>query len=443
MCHPVSPKITPRVLDAFDGLADQEIHRHAAVAKRAVSGHGGGMAQTKANSHERAAGLLLMAAAALALVLANSPLGAAYEAILHAYVGPLSVHAWIADALMAVFFLLVGLEVKREWYDGRLATAEARKLPLIAAVGGMAVPALVFGLTIGFEPQLMSGWAIPAATDIAFALGVLALIGARAPAAIKLLLVTIAIVDDIGAVAIIAVFYTEQLDWPALLASAAIVAAMFGLNRAGVRKLWPYLAGFAVLWLAVFASGVHATIAGVLAAFTLPLGRGERHSLLKRLEHRLHPWVMYGIVPLFGLASAGVTLGGFDSLIAPLPLAVALGLFVGKQAGVFGAIWLADRLGVAGKPPTLAWGHVYAASLLCGIGFTMSLFIGELAFDDGALIDAAKLGILAGSAVSLVAAFVVLELTRTEPRIDADRDEADEVFGENYEDEPVLDEPRL
>jgi NhaA family Na+:H+ antiporter len=406
------------------------------------------LAQTHATSHERLAGLLLMAAAAAALALANSPLGPAYRDALHVYLGPLTVHDWIADALMAVFFLLVGLEVKREWYDGRLATPAARTLPLLAAVGGMAVPALVFAATVGFEPRLMSGWAVPAATDIAFALGVLALLGARAPAAIKLLLVTIAIVDDIGAVAIIAVFYTEGLDAPALLASGAILAAMWGMNRAGVRRLWPYLAGFGLLWLAVHESGVHATVAGVLAAMTLPLGRGETHSPLKRLEHGIHPWVMYGIVPLFGLVSAGVAIGGLDSLLSPLPLGVALGLFVGKQAGVFGAIWLADRLGVARKPPTLAWRHIYAAALLCGIGFTMSLFIGELAFTDAALIDGAKIGTLVGSAASVLAAFLVLELARTEPRVDADRvdadrGEADEVFGENYDDEPLLDEEEL
>jgi NhaA family Na+:H+ antiporter len=400
------------------------------------------MAQTGSTSHERIAGLLLVAAAAAALVLANSPLNEAYQGVLHAYVGPLTVHYWIADALMAVFFLLVGLEVKREWYDGQLATAAARNLPLIAAAGGMAVPALVYGLTVGFDPALLNGWAIPAATDIAFALGVLALIGRGAPAAIKLLLVTIAIVDDIGAVAIIAAFYTADLDMTALLASAGIVAGMFVLNRLGVRKLWPYLVGFVLLWFAVFQSGVHATIAGVLAAFTLPLGLGEGHSPLKRLEHAIHPWVMYGIVPLFGLASAGVAIGGLDSLLSPLPVAVGLGLFLGKQVGVFGSIWLADRLGLAAKPPTLGWGHIYAASLLCGIGFTMSLFIGDLAFADAALVDAAKIGTLAGSALAVLGAFVVLELMRPAPDADADLDEAEEVFGENYPVEPGLDEPQ-
>jgi NhaA family Na+:H+ antiporter len=338
-----------------------------------------------------------------------------------------------------VFFLLVGLEVKREWYDGQLATPAARRLPIIAAVGGMAVPALVYVLVTGLDPFLLHGWAIPAATDIAFALGVLALIGARAPAAIKLLLVTIAIIDDIGAVVIIAAFYTAELNLAALGVSAAIFMGMYGLNKAGVRKLWPYLLGFVLLWVAVFQSGVHATIAGVLAALTLPLGIGEKHSPLKRLEHEIHPLVMFGIVPLFGLASAGVTIGSLNSVLSPLPLGVATGLFIGKQIGVFGAIWLADRSGLVPKPPSLNWAHIYAVAVLCGIGFTMSLFIGELAFNDAALIDAAKIGTLLGSALSFVAAFVVLRLTAKDDS-GIDRDEAEEVFGRNFDDEPTLDE---
>jgi NhaA family Na+:H+ antiporter len=381
-----------------------------------------------------------MAAAAAALVLANSPLGEEYHHLLETRLGPLTVHYWIADALMAVFFLLVGLEVKREWYDGQLATSAARRLPILAALGGMAAPALVYTVSTGFDPALLHGWAIPTATDIAFALGVLALIGARAPASIKLLLVTIAIIDDIGAVIIIAAFYTADLDAAALAVSGAIVAGMFALNRLGVRQLWPYLFGFVLLWLAVFQSGVHATIAGVLAALTVPLGIGETHSPLKRLEHNIHPVVMFGIVPLFGLASAGVLIGGLDSVLSPLPLGVALGLFIGKQAGVFGAIWLADRSGLARKPAHLGWGHIYGVAVLCGIGFTMSLFIGELAFADDALIDEAKIGTLLGSALSILAGCLVLRLVPDGVDGD-DRDEADEVFGENFDIEPNLDEP--
>jgi Na+:H+ antiporter, NhaA family len=397
------------------------------------------MADSDTHSNERLAGLVLMGAALAALVLANSPLGDAYFGVLHAYLGPLTVHYWIADALMAVFFLLVGLEVKREWYDGQLATAEARKLPILAAVAGMAAPALVYLTVTGGDPALSNGWAIPAATDIAFALGVLSLIGARAPAGIKLLLVTIAIIDDIGAVLIIAAFYTAELNWTALLATAVIMAAMFGLNRAGVRRLWPYLVGFAVLWVAVFMSGVHATIAGVLAAFAVPLGMGEAHSPLKRLEHGIHPLVMFGIVPLFGLASAGVVIGGLDSLLSPVPLGIAIGLLIGKQVGVFGAIWLAHVTGFARKPAQLTWGHIYAAGLLCGIGFTMSLFIGELAFADAALVDSAKIGTLSGSLLAIVAAFMVLWLAGRDTAGDPDRDEAQEVFGRNFDEEPNVD----
>ncbi len=394
------------------------------------------MAAQETSAAERNAGLLLMGAAAFALVVANSPLAQSYHALLHAYVGPLTVHYWIADALMAVFFLLVGLEVKREWYDGQLATPAARRLPMIAAAAGMAVPAIVYKVVTGFDPALSSGWAIPAATDIAFALGVLALLGPRAPASIKLLLVTIAIIDDIGAVAIIAIFYTADLDTTALAASACIVAAMAGINMVGVRRLWPYLVASAVLWVAVFQSGVHATIAGVLAALTIPLGLGEAHSPLKRLEHAIHPWVMFGIVPLFGFATAGVTIGGVGALLAALPLGVAVGLFVGKQIGVFGAVWLADRTGLARKPAHLRWSHIYGAALLCGIGFTMSLFIGALAFADPSLVDAAKIGTLAGSALAGLLGFAVLRLTAPIASTALDVDEADEVFGADVERDP-------
>ncbi|WP_426266038.1 Na+/H+ antiporter NhaA [Sphingomonas sp. LHG3443-2] len=391
-----------------------------------------------AHNHERTAGLLLMGAAALALLIANSPLAHDYHALLGTYVGPLTVHYWIADALMAIFFLLVGLEVKREWYDGQLATSEARRLPMIAAAFGMAVPALVYKATTGFDSALSSGWAIPAATDIAFALGLLALLGPRVPASIKVLLVAIAIIDDIGAVAIIALFYTADLDVTALGISALLVGAMAGLNLFGVRRLWPYLLLFPALWLAVFQSGIHATIAGVLAALTIPLGRGEAVSPLKKLEHKLHPLVMFGIVPLFGLASAGVTIGGLDELAQPVPLAVAAGLFIGKQVGVFGAIWVADFTGLARKPDVLRWTHLYGAALLCGVGFTMSLFIGELAFADRLLIDEAKIGTLLGSVLSGIAGTLLLALARPIGSSERDRDEAAEIFGEDADEDPTV-----
>ena len=386
---------------------------------------------------DRTAGLLLMAAAGLALLVANSPLAEEYHHGLTAYLGPLSVEYWIADALMALFFLLVGLEVKREWFDGRLSTPEQRRLPMLGAAGGMVFPALLYLLVAGAEPALVRGWAIPAATDIAFALGVLALLGSRAPPALKLLLVTIAIVDDIGAVLIIATFYTAELNGSALAAAVAVLAVMGALNLFGVRRLWPFLLLFPVLWVAVFQSGIHATIAGVLAALTIPLGRGEAKSPLKLLEHRLHPWVMLGIVPLFGFAKAGVTMRA-DALAGSLPWAVAAGLVIGKQLGVFGTVWLADRSGLAPKPASLRWRHIYGAALLCGIGFTMSLFIGALAFSDAALIDSAKIGTLAGSTVAGIAGFLVLRFTPAVDEREEDRDEAEEIFGEDADRDPTV-----
>lgn len=391
----------------------------------------------QAHSNDRTAGLLLMGAAALALIIANSPLAPAYHDLLRFYLGPLTVSYWIADGLMALFFLLVGLEVKREWFDGRLSTNEQRRLPMLAAAGGMAVPALVYLAVAGRDPTLVPGWAIPAATDIAFALGVLALLGPRAPPALKLLLVTIAVIDDIGAVLIIATFYTEALNGPALLAAVAVLAVMGALNLFGVRRLWPYLTLFPLLWVAVFQSGVHATIAGVLTALAIPLGRGEVRSPLKLLEHRLHPLVMLGIVPLFGLAKAGVTLRP-EAMSGSLPLAVGAGLLVGKQLGVLGTVWLADRSGLAPRPASLRWHHIYGAALLCGIGFTMSLFIGELAFHDPALIDAAKIGTLAGSALAGLAGFLVLRAAPVQDGSEEDREEAAEIFGEDADEDPTV-----
>ena len=386
------------------------------------------MADASTLRSDRTAGLLLIAAAAAALITANSPLAQSYHELLEARIGALSFHTIIADGLMAIFFLLVGLEVKREWYEGRLSTNAERRLPILAAATGMAVPALVYFAVAGSDPQLWRGWAIPAATDIAFAIGVLALLGSRAPPSLKLLLVTIAIIDDIGAVAIIAVAYTARLDPLALGAVVLITGAMAAMGLLGVRRLWPFLIGFAALWLAMRASGVHATIAGVVAALTIPLGRGEARSPLRRLEHAVHPWVMLGVVPLFGFASAGVELGG-GGLTAPLPLAILLGLFLGKQLGVFGAIWLAVRSGLAPRPAGTSWPQIYGTALLCGIGFTMSLFIGALAFPgDPARIDAAKIGTLAGSLLAGIAGWAVLRWSAPVECPGDDRDEAEELF---------------
>lgn len=395
---------------------------------------------------ERNAGLLLIAAAAAALIIANSPLYATYHDWLDWKVGPvmprlgqMSIHYWIADGLMAIFFLLVGLEIKREWFEGRLESPAQRRLPIIAAIAGMAVPAAIYLAATGGDPALLNGWAIPAATDIAFAVGVLALLGKHAPSSIKLLLVAVAIVDDVGAVLIIALFYTAELNVPMLAAALALTGLMAAMGQFGVRRLWPYLAGFALLWLVVLASGVHATIAGVLAALTVPLARGEAHSPLKKLEHDIHPWVMFGVMPLFGFASAGVHLtGGPEILLRPLPLAILLGLFLGKQIGIFGAVWLAVKTGLADKPRGSNWLQIYAASILCGIGFTMSLFIAALAFPgDAALVDEAKIGILAGSLLSALAGFALLRVTSAAVPDEEDDAEVCEIFGADQDEERV------
>jgi NhaA family Na+:H+ antiporter len=391
---------------------------------------------------ERNAGLLLIAAAIAAMVAANSPWADQWHHMIERplgltlpRVGQLTPHLFVADGLMAIFFLLVGLEVKREWYEGRLATPAERRLPIVAAVAGMAVPALIYVAVVGADPAFVHGWAIPAATDIAFAIGVLAILGRHAPPSIKLLLVTIAIVDDIGAVLVIALFYTSDLNIPALVAALVLAAAMLALGRFGVRRLWPYIAGFALMWGLMLASGVHATIAGVLAALTIPLG-DETRSPLKRLEHAIHPWVMFLIVPIFGLVSAGVHLtGGMTALTDPVPLAVLLGLFLGKQIGIFGAVALSVRTGIASKPEGASWMQLYGAAILCGIGFTMSLFIGALAFPGDQLrVDEAKLGTLAGSLLSAIAGYAVLRLARPiEPDAD-DIDEAGEIFAADQHD---------
>jgi NhaA family Na+:H+ antiporter len=396
-------------------------------------------AQRDPANHDKTAGLLLIAAATAALLLANSGLSHVYHAALETELGPLmprlgvlSAHEWIADGLMAIFFLLVGLEVKREWYDGRLSTPAERRLPVIAAAAGMAVPALIYLTVTGFDTSLIRGWAIPSATDIAFAVGVLALLGRNANPSLKLILVAIAVIDDIGAVIIIALVYTASLDAMAIAGAAALLGAMAAMNLLGVRRLWPYMVGFALLWFAMLASGIHATVSGVLAALTIPLGRGEPYSPLKHLEHRIHPWVMLGIVPLFGLASAGVHIDGVGEILQPLPLAIMAGLFIGKQLGVFGSIWLMVRLGIAEREPSTPWIQLFGAALLTGVGFTMSLFIGALAFpDDPALVDSARLGTIAGSLLAGIAGWTVLYFSK--PFIvEEDRAEAREIFAGDF-----------
>ncbi|MBW8753760.1 MAG: Na+/H+ antiporter NhaA [Sphingomonadales bacterium] len=363
---------------------------------------------------EAAGGVFLIGAAALALIVANSGLGPAYQAVLHAKLGRLSLLHWINDGLMAIFFLLVGLEIKREFVVGHLARWPDRILPAVAALAGMAVPALLYLLIAGRTPGLVRGWAIPSATDIAFALGVIAMLGARVPASLKVFLTTVAIVDDMGAIAIIASVYTTGINAMALLAALAVLGVMFALKRGGVKMLWPYLICAALLWAAVFLSGVHATVAGVLAAMMIPVDRSEAEtSPLHRLEHALHPWSAFLIVPLFGFANAGVSFAGMRvaNLIDPLPLGIATGLFLGKQIGVSLSVWLAVKCGLAAKPEGASWIQIYGVALLCGIGFTMSLFIGGLAFANPLLIDEVKVGVLLGSLVSAGLGYALLRLT--------------------------------
>lgn len=390
---------------------------------------------------EKLAGLILIAAAILALAITDSPLKSLYDGLIHWEIGPplprvgiLTFHEWVADGLMAIFFLLVGLEVKREWYEGRLATAEARRLPIIAAIAGMAMPAAVYLLAKGFDSSLVRGWAIPAATDIAFVIGLLALLGPHAPVSLRLLLVTIAIVDDIGAVAIIAFAYTANLDGVALGAAAAVTGIMASMGLFGVRRIWPFMIGFAVLWLLILASGVHATIAGVVAAMTVPIASNEAHSPLKHLEHTLQPWVVFAIIPLFGFVSAGVDIaGGFSAISSPGAYAVSLGLVVGKQIGIFVAIYLCARLSVCSRPSGMTWPQVYGGALLCGVGFTMSLFIGALAFPGrDEMIDAAKIGTLAGSLISAVLGCLVLRISSPISLIQADDEALGEVFSRDH-----------
>nr|WP_295468722.1 Na+/H+ antiporter NhaA [Mesorhizobium sp.] len=368
---------------------------------------------------ESSGGIVLMAAAALALIVANSPLAPTYLAALKAYIGPLSVAHWINDALMAVFFLLVGLEIKREVLDGQLSTWPRRILPGLAAAGGMAVPALIYvGLNWG-NAETMRGWAIPTATDIAFALGVLSLLGSRVPASMKVFLTALAIIDDLGAVVIIAIFYTADLQMAYLAGAFAVLGILYAMNRMGVLSLLPYLALGVVLWILVLQSGVHATLAGVALALTIPLRRtpGIEHdtetSPLHRLEHALHGVVPFVIVPVFGFANAGVSFTGMsaDTLVDPLTLGVAAGLVIGKLVGVFGTSYAAIRLGFADMPANAARMHLLGVSLLCGIGFTMSLFIGLLAFaDNPTLQDDVKVGILLGSVVAALLGSLVMML---------------------------------
>lgn len=371
---------------------------------------------------ESSAGVLLMMAAVLALLASNSPLLGLYRGVLSTpveiQVGALEIAKplilWINDGLMAVFFFLIGLEIKREILQGELSSFDKAALPIVAAIGGMAGPALFFVVLNASSPETMNGWAIPAATDIAFALGVLMLLGSRVPVSLKVFLLAIAIIDDLGAILIIALFYTADLSLLALGWALLGVVGLICLNRFGVKTIAPYALLGVFIWVCVLKSGVHATLAGVVAALAIPMqGRSpDAQSPLHKLEHGLHPWVAYGVLPIFAFANAGVSLVGVSvaDLLAPLPLGIAVGLFAGKQLGVFGATYLAVKTGLAKRPDGASWAHIYGVACLTGIGFTMSLFIGTLAFDDPAQLDQVRIGVLCGSILSALMGVLFLRL---------------------------------
>jgi NhaA family Na+:H+ antiporter len=371
---------------------------------------------------ETTGGMLLVATAMIALGVANSPLDYYYDLLIdvpvEVRVGAFSIAKplllWINDGLMAIFFLLVGLELKREVVEGGLSDLRTAAFPAIGAVGGMVVPALVYIAFNLDDPDLQRGWAIPAATDIAFALAVLGLLGSRVPIALKVFLTSLAIFDDIGAIVVIALFYTSKLSLLSFAVAAACLPVLWLLNRRGVMERAPYLLVGVIMWAAVLKSGVHATLAGAVLAMFIPIrDRAVERSPLHELEHDLHSVVAFVILPAFAFANAGVTLGGFDPavLLHPVPLGIAAGLFIGKQLGVFAFCLIGVRLGVARLPDEVTWLQVYGVALLCGIGFTMSLFIGSLAFEDGGgpgrLFDD-RVGIIAGSMLSAVAGYFVL-----------------------------------
>lgn len=377
---------------------------------------------------EAASGLLLIAAALLALLISNSPFAHFYSSLLDVpvavQVGALNIAKplllWINDGLMAIFFLLVGLELKREVVYGQLATPSQIVLPGAAAIGGMLVPALVYAWFNQGDSEAMRGWAIPMATDIAFALGVLALLGSRVPTSLKLFLMTLAIIDDLGAIIVIALFYSSELSSLSLMLAGAALIGLFALNRLGVRQLGPYLLLGLFLWVCVLKSGVHATLAGVALAFFIPVkGDDPEHSPLATLEHALHGWVAFGILPLFAFANAGVSLQGMNlqSFLQPVPLGIAAGLLLGKTVGVLGLTAIAVFTRMARLPEGANWGQLLGVAVLCGIGFTMSLFVGSLAFtpDVSPYAGQDRMGILTGSLLAAVLGYLICRLSSRAP----------------------------
>ena len=375
---------------------------------------------------ETSAGIFLMFAAALALFANNSFLSPLYSSFLSTPVeiriGSLELAKplllWINDGLMAIFFFLVGLEVKREVLQGELTSFNKAALPLLAAIGGMAGPALIYSFINWGDVGTMRGWAIPSATDIAFALGVLALLGSRVPVSLKIFLLALAIIDDIGAITIIAIFYTENLSIEMLALSLVGFAGLIALNRSGVKSITPYALIGLFIWVCVLKSGVHATLAGVLTALAIPMkGKTESaQSPLHYLEHALHPWIAFMILPIFAFANAGVSLSEItiSDLTAKVPLGIALGLFFGNQVAIFLLTFVAVKIGIAKLPENVRWIQIYGVGCLAGIGFTMSLFIGTLAFRDPELINQVRLGVLMGSFASAILGYTVLRFTSKE-----------------------------
>jgi NhaA family Na+:H+ antiporter len=373
--------------------------------------------------HEAAGGLALLAAAAVALIVSNSRLAMFYNVLLEVplgiRVGPLAIDKpllhWINDGLMAVFFFLVGLEIKRELLRGELSTFGQAVLPAVAALGGMMVPAAVYAAINAGDPAALKGWAIPSATDIAFSVGVLALLGSRVPASLKIFLLVLAIIDDLGAILIIALFYSDHLSWLSLALAGLGVVILWALNARGVMRAAAYLLTGLFIWVCVLKSGVHATLAGVVVALAVPLRADApgQASLLEQLEESLHPWVAFAVLPLFAFANAGVSLQGVSlaKLLEPIPLGIAVGLFPGKMIGILAATWVAVASGLARKPEGASWAQIAGLAVLGGIGFTMSLFIGMLAFDDPAHAARLRLGVLAGSLASAVVGYLLLRAT--------------------------------
>ena len=372
---------------------------------------------------ESASGILLIIAALLAMLLANSPLSHYYDLLLdtpvEVRVGALQIAKplllWINDGLMAVFFFIIGLELKREIVEGELASIQAIALPAFGALGGMIVPASIYILINGHDPAAMQGWAIPTATDIAFALAILTLLGHRVPLALKTFLVSLAIFDDLGAIIIIAIFYTSDISTISLIVAAVCIAVLALLNRMNIYILTPYMFVGLVMWVAVLKSGVHATLAGVLLAMFIPLSSepGNNRSPLKELEHDLHAMVAFLILPVFAFANSGLNISamGVEEMMHPVTIGIVLGLFVGKQLGVFTFAWLAVKMGLAKLPDQVNWSLIYGVSLLCGIGFTMSLFIGSLAFENSGnnLLFDERLGIILASILSAVCGYLWLK----------------------------------